>query len=54
MTLHRRSLLASVPALLAGSAYAAGDMPIAWLAALSAYEQASGGRVGLLARNLAT
>ena len=49
MILNRRTLLAAVPALAAGSALADAAPP-----ALAAYERETGGRIGLHAENLAT
>jgi beta-lactamase class A len=49
VTIDRRTLIAAAPALLAVPAWAA-EAP----AALKAYEQVSGGRVGLYAENLVT
>lgn len=51
MSLHRRTLLAATPAFLATAARAAAAAPIA---ALTEYEQATGGRIGLFAQNLAS
>ena len=49
MILNRRAFLAAVPALAAWSAFAEDAPP-----ALAAYEQATGGRIGLYAENVAT
>ena len=49
MILNRRTLLAAVPALAAWSAFAEDAPP-----ALAAYEQATGGRIGLYAESIAT
>jgi len=49
MPLHRRTLLAAAPALLAGAACAEAPIPV-----LQAYEQATGGRIGLYAENIRT
>jgi beta-lactamase class A len=49
MAIRRRTLLAAVPLLVAGAACAEEATP-----ALKAYEQAVGGRIGLLAQNLTT
>lgn len=46
MTIHRRTVLAALPALLAGTAYAEDA------AALKAYEKTIGGRIGLYAADL--
>ena len=53
MTLHRRTLLAAAPALVASPAFAA--EPCAPIAApMADYERDTGGHVGVYARNLAT
>ncbi|HEX3885433.1 MAG TPA: class A beta-lactamase [Stellaceae bacterium] len=49
MTIHRRVLLAAVPALVAGAAFAEETTPT-----LETYERAVGGRIGLFAENLKT